>query len=68
MKYQMSKLKAANVHFETKRVQDVKAFLMEESFDCVVNCTGLGALTAANDESMYPIRGQVLRVRSLSVI
>lgn len=63
MKYLMSKLTAANVKFVEKRVQNVRTFSAEEKFDCVVNCTGLGALSAANDATMYPIRGQVLRVR-----
>lgn len=30
--------------------------------DVVVNCTGLGARTLVGDETMYPIRGQIVRV------
>jgi len=29
----------------------------------VINCTGLGARTVAHDPSMYPIRGQVVRIQ-----
>lgn len=29
----------------------------------VVNCTGLGARQLANDDSLYPVRGQTLKVR-----
>ena len=34
------------------------------SIDAIVNCTGLGAYTLLNDNSMYPIRGQVIRVKA----
>lgn len=33
-------------------------------YDLVVNCTGLGAMKLFNDQSMYPIRGHVLRVHA----
>lgn len=35
-------------------------------YECVINCCGLGSYSVANDKEMYPIRGQVLRVRYLS--
>lgn len=31
--------------------------------DVVVNCTGLGARQLASDDSLYPVRGQTLKVR-----
>jgi len=34
------------------------------SFDVVVNCSGLGAFDLVKDETMYPIRGQVIRVHA----
>ncbi|KAG1658960.1 hypothetical protein FOA52_004376 [Chlamydomonas sp. UWO 241] len=34
------------------------------SFNALVNCSGLGAHTVAGDKEMYPIRGQVMRVRA----
>ncbi|XP_033126987.1 D-aspartate oxidase-like [Anneissia japonica] len=33
-------------------------------YDVVVNCTGLGARELGNDPSVYPIRGQVIRVKA----
>ncbi len=33
------------------------------SFDVVVNCTGLGARALVNDPQVYPIRGQILRIK-----
>lgn len=37
---------------------------LEHSFDIVVNCSGLGAFDLIQDKSMYPIRGQVIRVKA----
>lgn len=31
-------------------------------FDVVVNCTGLGAKSLGNDDAVYPVRGQVIRL------
>ena len=63
MKFLMDNLKREGVQFIQKRVENVHTLVESGEFDCVVNCTGLGALTAASDSSMYPIRGQVMRVR-----
>ncbi|KAK7879073.1 hypothetical protein WMY93_034146 [Mugilogobius chulae] len=34
------------------------------SFDLIVNCSGLGAKTLARDDSVFPVRGQVLKVEA----
>ena len=34
-----------------------------DKYDVVVNCAGLGNYELLNDKKMYPVRGQVLRVR-----
>ena len=34
----------------------------EDNFDVIINCSGLGALKLAGDDSVFPIRGQVSRV------
>ncbi|MDA1329577.1 MAG: FAD-dependent oxidoreductase [Chloroflexi bacterium] len=34
----------------------------------VVNCTGLGARDLCGDESVYPVRGQMLRVRAKALV
>ena len=40
-------------------------FLQELSeADVVVNCTGLAAMELFGDQTMYPIRGHVIRVRA----
>lgn len=35
--------------------------------DLVINCAGLGARALARDDSLYPVRGQVVLVRQLGV-
>ncbi|EDO36103.1 predicted protein [Nematostella vectensis] len=37
---------------------------LARSFDVVVNCCGLGAKGLAQDRHMFPIRGQILRVKA----
>jgi len=32
------------------------------AYEVIVNCTGLGAMTLVGDNSMYPIRGQIIKV------
>ncbi|MGB1252796.1 MAG: FAD-dependent oxidoreductase [Candidatus Promineifilaceae bacterium] len=34
----------------------------------IINCTGLGAHTLANDKTLYPIRGQIVKVRQPAVV
>lgn len=62
MRYLTRRLTELGVKFEQKRLKGLDE-VISRGFDCVVNCSGLGAVTVASDESMYPIRGQVLRVR-----
>ncbi|XP_055346089.1 LOW QUALITY PROTEIN: D-aspartate oxidase-like [Paramacrobiotus metropolitanus] len=38
--------------------------LTSGQWDAIVNCSGLGARNLVSDHSMYPIRGQVMRVRA----
>jgi D-aspartate oxidase len=35
---------------------------LEQNFDIVMNCTGLGAKYLCSDNSLVPIRGQVIKV------
>jgi len=45
---------------ETRGVSSLEALLLEASL--VVNCTGLGARELVKDDTLHPIRGQVVRV------
>jgi D-amino-acid oxidase len=35
---------------------------ISSDYDAIVNCTGLGAATLVGDTSLYPIRGQIVKV------
>lgn len=37
---------------------------LQADYDLVVNCTGLGAKELAKDESLYPIKGQLLKLET----
>jgi glycine/D-amino acid oxidase-like deaminating enzyme len=70
MAYVTQWLEDAGVFFEKKHVSLVERQLQQTSrgggrkYDIVVNCTGLGAFDTENDTSLFPIRGQVLRVHA----
>lgn len=38
--------------------------LCGNSYDIIINCTGIGSKTLADDEQVYPVRGQVLNVEA----
>ena len=48
---------------QTRRIESLARFAAEDDAgDAVVNCTGLAARILANDRSVYPVRGQIVRV------
>lgn len=55
--YLMNYLKNSGVEFITEDVTDLSGF--KDSFDAVINCTGLGARILCHDEALIPVRGQV---------
>ncbi|KAI8110509.1 hypothetical protein M9435_002183 [Picochlorum sp. BPE23] len=62
MQWVLSKLmEAGNVDIVRKRIERVSEI---GGAQVVINCTGLGARELFNDQSMYGIRGHVLRVRA----
>jgi D-amino-acid oxidase len=46
----------------TKEIQNIREAL--ETYPLVVNCTGLGSRDLFNDQRLYPVRGQTVRIRS----
>ena len=79
LKYLMDELtKTGSVRFEQRRVNSLEELLAPSvssssdaagiattgNYDAVINCTGLGAFGVVDDKEMYPIRGQVLRVKA----
>lgn len=49
------------VRFERKKIT---SFGELQTFDLIINCSGLGAQQLTGDESLVPIRGQVMRVKA----
>ncbi len=47
---------------QRRNLQNIDEALAE--FDVVINCSGLGARELCEDQSMFPVRGQVLRVKA----
>jgi len=61
MDYLVAWFRRLGGEIEQKEVRDIgEAFKFS---DVVVNCTGLGSRDLFGDESVYPVRGQVVKVR-----
>jgi D-amino-acid oxidase len=65
MDYLVERFKEAGGEIVEREVSSLGEPLAEAPL--VVNCSGLGARTLAGDDSVFPIRGQVLRVAPLPV-
>lgn len=52
----------AGISFIPKDLQSLSE--LADAYDCIVNCSGLGARELVGDHSVYPIRGQVVVVPS----
>jgi len=61
-----NQLKRDGVEFKQQKLtpDDVKSLVSSDTFDAVVMCTGLGSMELLDDKEMYPIRGQVLKVKA----
>lgn len=68
LRYLTSKLESAGVTFVKRKLaslEELRSTHGGSGYDVVVNCAGMGSAALVADKHMYPIRGQVLRVRSL---
>lgn len=63
MSFLMKTLESRGVRFEQKKLQSLRD-LNGRGFDAIINCAGLGSHGLISDSEMYPIRGQVIRVRA----
>ena len=59
--YLLKRFRKAGGELMIQEVKDITPLL--KSGQIVVNCTGLGARELFGDETVYPIRGQVVKVR-----
>lgn len=61
----MNEVELLSGRFEKRSFRRLKDIGPEA--DIIVNCSGLGARTLVPDPTVYPIRGQVMRVRAPAV-
>jgi len=60
LKWLETRVQALGGTIETRGVTSLEGLLLEASL--VVNCTGLAARELAKDDTLYPVRGQIVRV------
>lgn len=58
----LSEVHKRGIEIQIRKVESLDEFIYSDSY--VINCTGLGSRELLGDESVYPIRGQVVRIRS----
>jgi D-amino-acid oxidase len=61
MRYLMERFEGAGGRIEQRAVSTLAELIGDNRL--VVNCAGLGAREVAGDEALYPIRGQIIRVK-----
>jgi D-amino-acid oxidase len=58
---------AHGVEMQRRRIHSLGE-LAEDGVDAIVNCSGLAARELVGDESVYPVRGQIVRVTNPGLI
>ncbi|CAF0813329.1 unnamed protein product [Brachionus calyciflorus] len=60
------KLKDKGVNFISCKINTLQEFINGNgsTYDYIINCTGLGARNFVPDSNVYPVKGQVLRVKA----
>eukprot|EP01026_Neomeris_dumetosa_P052755 TRINITY_DN4685_c1_g1_i4.p1 TRINITY_DN4685_c1_g1~~TRINITY_DN4685_c1_g1_i4.p1 ORF type:complete len:333 (-),score=61.36 TRINITY_DN4685_c1_g1_i4:82-1080(-) len=66
MPWLMERLEAQGCKFQQGKLEKIDD-LKEEGFDVIVNCAGIGTRQLVPDEEVYPVRGQVIRVKAPQV-
>ncbi|KAM6968517.1 D-aspartate oxidase [Tautogolabrus adspersus] len=56
------RFRKAGGQVEKRKVNSLQE--LSNSYDIIVNCSGLGAKTLVGDSEVYPVRGQVLKVEA----
>lgn len=65
MPFLLESFRALGGQIEKREINNMDEVL--DGADIVVNCTGLGSRDLLGDEELYPVRGQMLRVRSTAI-
>lgn len=58
----MLRFRKAGGAVEQRKISSLQE--LSHSYDIIVNCSGLGSKTLVNDNKMYPVRGQVLKMEA----
>uniref|UniRef100_A0A1A9X595 FAD dependent oxidoreductase domain-containing protein n=1 Tax=Glossina brevipalpis TaxID=37001 RepID=A0A1A9X595_9MUSC len=62
--YLMKRFQRQGGRILEQKIENIYNFIKVTDYDVVINCVGLGALKLLNDTNMYPIRGQVSRIKA----
>ncbi|MDO8583182.1 MAG: FAD-dependent oxidoreductase [bacterium] len=62
MKYLMNSFKSLGGEIIQKEIKDIQKALAE--YRLVINCTGLGSKELFNDDKIYPVRGQMVKIKA----
>lgn len=65
MNYLLSRFEQLGGQIEQRQIQALSE--LHQSARLIINCTGLGARDMTRDQFVYPIRGQIVRVKAPSV-
>lgn len=63
MQYLMNQFQALGGVIEQREVADLTA--VADQYPIIINCAGLGARELVGDATLYPIRGQIMRVTAV---
>ncbi|MBX3056009.1 MAG: FAD-dependent oxidoreductase [Anaerolineae bacterium] len=64
MQYLMQQFQALGGVIEQREVADLTA--VSDQYPLIINCAGLGARKLVDDATLYPIRGQIMRVTAVT--
>ncbi|XP_050324917.1 D-aspartate oxidase [Bactrocera neohumeralis] len=62
--YLMKRFEANGGKIVQQKIVNLAEFITNSDYDAIINCTGLGSRECVRDNGMFPIRGQVSRVKA----
>ncbi|XP_053962432.1 D-aspartate oxidase [Anastrepha ludens] len=62
--YLMKRFQANGGKIVQQKIANLEEFISNSNYDVIINCTGLGSRECVKDGGMFPVRGQVSRVKA----
>ncbi|XP_011180438.2 D-aspartate oxidase-like [Zeugodacus cucurbitae] len=62
--YLMKRFQANGGKIVQQKITNLEEFITNSEYEVIINCTGLGSRECVKDNGMFPIRGQVSRVKA----